>query len=69
MTRKSLALLLQSSHDALEECLADLRRAVQQLDAMEDEGLDLPFPRGRLDQAYAECLSARRSLQALAARA
>lgn len=66
MSQKNLSLLLQSSRDALQECLSDLRRAVQQLDYLEDEGLDLPFPRSRLDQAYTQCLSASRALDALA---
>lgn len=69
MSDKSLKLLLQSSRDALQECLADLHRAVQQLDGLELEGLDLPFPRARLDQAYTQCLSAERALDDLSRRA
>lgn len=66
MSQKNLNLLLQSSRDALQECLSDLRRAVQQLDYLEAEGLDLPFSRSRLDQAYTQCLSASRALEQLA---
>lgn len=69
MSDKNLKLLLQSSRDALQECLADLRRAVQQIDGLELEGFDLPFPRARLDQAYTQCLSAERALDELSRRA
>ncbi len=66
MSQKSLSLLIQSSREALGEALADLRSAQQQLDYLDAEGLDLPFPRSRLDQAYTQCLNASRALDALA---
>ncbi|MBI3928025.1 MAG: hypothetical protein HY319_20955 [Armatimonadetes bacterium] len=65
MKRKSLKLRLQSSRDALEECLAELREAVETLDRLELEGEEPPVRAADVDRAYSLCLTAHRTLDKL----
>ncbi len=62
---KSLSLRLQSSLDALGECLAELREAVSLVDRLDAAGEDSPVNPAQLDRVYAQCLNARRTLESL----
>lgn len=62
---KGLNLRLQSSLDALSECLAELREAVSIVDRLDAEGFDTPISPAQLDRVYAQCLNARRTLETM----
>ena len=62
---KSLGLRLQSSLDALSECLTELGDAVAIVDRLDAEGFDTPVSPAQLDRVYAQCLNARRTLENL----
>lgn len=65
---RNLSLLLQSSSDALGDCLASLRRALDAVDQMDARGDSLPFSPTQLERAYAQCLNASRTIEGLAGR-
>ncbi len=62
---KSLELLLQSSLEALGECLTELREAVGTVDELDRAGHPVPVSSAVLDRVYAQCLNAHRSLEGL----
>lgn len=62
---KSLSLRLQSSLEALSECLTELNESRNIIDALEAEGYDTPVSTSQLDRVYAQCLNARRSLETI----
>lgn len=68
MSEKTLPLLIQSSRDALGECLADLERAVTTLEALERGGEDVPVRSAQLERARAQCVAAHRMLEDMARR-
>lgn len=69
MSGKSLALLLQSAKDSLNDSLEEIRTAVDRLDAWDREGLDLPVPLADLERVWSQCQGAQRTLDSLARRA
>lgn len=68
MSEKSLPLLVQSSRDALGECLGDLEKALEAVEGMEHEGDTPPIRASQLERARAQCLAAHRMLDDLARR-
>ena len=69
MTAKSLALLLQSAKDSLDDCVQEVREAVDRLDGWDNEGRDLPIPLADLERVWAQCQGAQRTLDGLSRRA
>jgi uncharacterized protein YjcR len=68
VSAKSLCLLLQSSRDALGESLAELERAIQEMEALEAHGDQLPVPVSQLERARAQTVAAHRILDDLTLR-
>lgn len=66
MSNKSLPLLVQSSRDALWECLGDLEKALEVVDRLEREGHPAPIRAAQLERARAQCVAAHRMLDDLA---
>jgi hypothetical protein len=58
----SLHLSLQSSHDALRECLSSLREAQRESEAIEDEGRSSVAPSGELERLVSQCQAMLRKL-------
>ncbi len=68
MSAKNLYLLLQSSRDALGEGLADLERAVRELEVLEARGASPPVPPPKLERARTQTVMAHRILEELVLR-
>ena len=58
----SLQLSLQSSHDALKECLQSLREAQEESESLEDEGRPTVAPSGELERLVSQCQAMMRKL-------
>jgi len=68
VTTQNLHLLLQSSRDALGESLADLERAVHELEVLEARGIRPPLPTPKLERARTQTAAAHRILEDLVLR-
>lgn len=68
MSHNSLQLHLQSSHEALRESIQELQGALEQAEALEEDGERCPVPSGELERAIAQCQNLQRKLDQWRAR-
>jgi hypothetical protein len=64
----SLALHLQSAHEALRECVQSLLVAREEVEELEEQGAKVACPSGDLDRVISQCQAAQRKLDQWRAR-